>query len=175
MPVRLPVRMLSRTSMLVMDRPWTAMPTVFNPGLFQSVVLFPSRVMVNPAMVTLFAVTCIVAPGPPIGPRTLVVADAGADDNDVRLVDVDIFVIGAGRDVDRSRSRDAIDAALDGGEGIAAEDRSGPPASGSAAVRRSDPVIVHVDDVKWPARESALESVSASAQSLRLRLPLGWP
>ena len=43
--------------------PWIAMPAVLRPGLFQSVVLLPSRVMVKPAIVTLFAATWIVVPG----------------------------------------------------------------------------------------------------------------
>ena len=73
MPVRFPVRMLSRTSVPLIAWPWIEMPAVFNPALFQSVVLFPARVMVNPAMVTLLAATCIVVPGPPIGPLTMVV------------------------------------------------------------------------------------------------------
>ncbi len=49
-----------------------ATPAELSPGLFQSVVLLPRRVMVKPATVTLLALICTVVPGPPIGPRMLV-------------------------------------------------------------------------------------------------------
>src|SRR4051812_34156326 len=73
-PVRLPVIVLSRMVAPVIASPWIANPAEFRPGLFQSVVLFPSRVTVKPAIVALFAEMVTVVPAPPIGPLIVVVA-----------------------------------------------------------------------------------------------------
>ena len=71
-PVRFPVNLENLTS-TVLVIPCTAIPAVFNPGLFQSVVLFPSRVIVIPSRITPAANTWNVEPpAPPIGPLTVV-------------------------------------------------------------------------------------------------------
>src|SRR5690349_14699357 len=71
-PVRLPVTTEFRNSTL--PAPINT-PNVFNPPAYQSVVLLPARVTVNPSITTPAAVTSNAAPPePPIGPDTVVVA-----------------------------------------------------------------------------------------------------
>src|ERR1051326_5837726 len=70
MPVRRCVIRLLRMIMPV-NEPWMETPAVFNPGLFQSTVLLPSRVTVNPSSTTPFATKANVEPDPPIGPDTI--------------------------------------------------------------------------------------------------------
>ena len=48
-----------------------AIPAEFKPALFQSVVLLPARVIVNPSITTFDEVTAKVEPPPPIGPLTI--------------------------------------------------------------------------------------------------------
>ena len=94
---------LSRTVPLG-RRPWIATPAVFSAGLFQSVVLLPSRVIVKPSSTMLFDVNWNVEPA---------AADRAADDRTSRpgaedrddLVDDDVLVVVARGDVDRARAR----------------------------------------------------------------------
>ena len=147
MPVRLPMMVQFRTVPLV--RPWIATPAELRPGLFQSVVLLPSRVMVKPSSTTPSEANWNVAPPPPIGPLTTDVVPAPRIVTTLPTITSSCVV--ARGDVDRARRGDGVHAALDRGERVAADrvaDRRRRTGMRLALPKLADVPVIDVDDVR---------------------------